>query len=163
MMSKRFIAGYVLITASVLLLADCQQDQETKRPKTMQQQERPMAMYEKTDSGLQSKVICKGTGKKAEKNKPATVHYNGYLLGADGQPDKTKKFDSSVDRNQPFQFIVGVGQVIKGWDEGILLMKEGEKRLFIIPANLAYGSRAVGGIIPANATLVFEVELIKVG
>lgn len=163
MISKRFIAGYVLITASVLLLAECQQDQDTKRPKNMPLPERPIAMYEKTESGLQSKVICEGTGKKAEKNKPATVHYEGYLVGTDGQPDKTKKFDSSVDRNQPFRFIVGVGQVIKGWDEGILLMQEGEKRLFIIPANLAYGARAIGGIIPANSTLAFEVELIKVG
>lgn len=87
------------------------------------------------------------------------VHYTGYL---DNKGQNGKKFDSSVDRNQPFRFVVGIGQVIRGWDEAVLDMKTGEKRLLIIPANLAYGNRSIGDLIPANATLRFEVEVLKV-
>jgi FKBP-type peptidyl-prolyl cis-trans isomerase len=90
------------------------------------------------------------------------VHYTGWLADKDGNPIMDKKFDSSVDRGQPFQFVVGVGQVIKGWDEGVMLMKVGEKRRLIIPAELGYGSRGAGSIIPPNATLVFDVELLDV-
>lgn len=84
-----------------------------------------------------------------------TVHYTGYL--EDG-----RKFDSSVDRGQPFTFIIGVGQVIRGWDEGVMQMKVGEKRRLTIPASLGYGARGAGGIIPPNATLIFDVELLRV-
>ena len=86
-----------------------------------------------------------------------TVHYTGWLSD-NGQPGK--KFDSSVDRGTPFQFTLGVGQVIRGWDEGVADMKIGEKRRLIIPATLGYGTRGVPGAIPANATLIFDVELI---
>lgn len=96
-----------------------------------------------------------GTGKLAEKGKQITVHYSGYL--EDGT-----KFDSSLDRQQPLTIILGVGQVIKGWDEGFDGMREGGKRKLIIPAQMAYGERGIDGVIPANATLVFEVELLKV-
>jgi peptidylprolyl isomerase len=91
--------------------------------------------------------------------KKVTVHYTGWL-DEKGQPGK--KFDSSVDRNQPFQFTIGVGQVIQGWDEGVLTMRVGEKRRLTIPAHIGYGARGAGAIIPPNATLIFDVELLGV-
>jgi FKBP-type peptidyl-prolyl cis-trans isomerase FkpA len=108
-----------------------------------------------TASGLQYVVIKEGTGKVAEVGKTVDVHYTGWLM--DG-----KKFDSSKDRNQPFSFPLGGGRVIKGWDEGVAGMKEGEVRILIIPPQLGYGARGAGGVIPPNATLKFEVELLQV-
>jgi hypothetical protein len=108
-----------------------------------------------TESGLKYIVIKEGNGKKAEKGSSVEVHYTGTLV--DG-----KKFDSSLDRGVPFEFILGEGQVIKGWDEGIALMKVGGKMKLIIPPDLAYGNRAIGDLIPANSTLIFDVELISV-
>ena len=96
-----------------------------------------------------------GTGAVATPGKTAVVHYTGWLL--DGT-----KFDSSRDRNQPFSVALGAGQVIKGWDEGVAGMKVGGKRTLIVPANLGYGARGAGGVIPPNATLKFEVELLDV-
>ncbi|GIJ95739.1 peptidyl-prolyl cis-trans isomerase [Capnocytophaga stomatis] len=111
--------------------------------------------FEKTESGLFYKITSKGNGKQAQAGDEVAVHYTGMLL------DKTV-FDSSYRRNQPLNFTVGVGQVIEGWDEGILLLREGDKARFVIPADLAYGSRGAGGIIPPNAPLIFDVELVKV-
>ncbi len=113
------------------------------------------------DSGLQFQILQEGSGTQAKAGDVATVHYTGWLYEPNASELKGTKFDSSVDRGQPFEFNLGGGMVIRGWDEGVALMKEGEKRRFIIPANMAYGDRAVGGIIPANATLVFDVELLK--
>jgi FKBP-type peptidyl-prolyl cis-trans isomerase len=113
------------------------------------------------DSGLQYQIIQEGSGNQAKAGDRATVHYTGWLYEPKALELKGMKFDSSVDRGQPFQFNLGAGMVIHGWDEGVALMKAGEKRRFIIPAHMAYGDRAVGGIIPANATLVFDVELLK--
>ncbi len=96
-----------------------------------------------------------GTGTEAQKGKTVSVHYTGWL--ADGT-----KFDSSRDRNTPFSFPLGQGQVIKGWDEGVAGMKVGGKRTLTIPADLGYGARGAGGVIPPNATLKFEVELLDV-
>ena len=96
------------------------------------------------------------------KGKVVTVHYTGWLADKDGNPITDKKFDSSVDRGTPFQFVIGIGQVIKGWDEGVMLMKVGEKRRLVIPAELGYGARGAGAVIPPNATLVFDVELLNV-
>ena len=109
-----------------------------------------------TKSGLKYIDIKVGDGKVAKAGDKVVVHYTGRLK--DG-----KKFDSSVDRNEPFEFPLGARKVIKGWDEGVAGMKEGGKRKLIIPPELAYGNRDVGnGLIPANSTLIFEVELIKV-
>jgi FKBP-type peptidyl-prolyl cis-trans isomerase len=110
----------------------------------------------KTKSGLEYVDQKVGTGDEAKAGNTVTVHYTGWLK--DG-----KKFDSSKDRDRPFQFKLGAGRVIKGWDEGVAGMKVGGKRKLIIPPELGYGNRDVGnGLIPANSTLVFEVELLKV-
>ena len=109
----------------------------------------------KTASGLEYVELAPGTGPSPTKGKGVKVHYTGWLT--DG-----KKFDSSVDRGQPFIFTIGVGQVIPGWDEGVLSMKVGGKRKLIVPANLGYGAAGAGGVIPPNATLIFEVELLDV-
>jgi peptidylprolyl isomerase len=108
-----------------------------------------------TDSGLKYVDEVVGTGAAPTRGKQVTVHYTGTL-------ENGTKFDSSVDRKQPFKFIIGVGQVIKGWDEGVMTMKVGGKRKLIIPANLGYGARGAGGVIPPNATLLFDVELLDV-
>jgi peptidylprolyl isomerase len=108
---------------------------------------------ETTSSGLQYAVLAPGTGAQPQQGQTVSVHYTGWLT--DGA-----KFDSSRDRNQPFQFPLGMGRVIKGWDEGVAAMKIGEKRTLVIPPDLGYGSRGAGGIIPPNATLVFNVELL---
>ncbi|MFO8147779.1 MAG: peptidylprolyl isomerase [Bacteroidota bacterium] len=111
--------------------------------------------FEKTSSGLRYKIEEKGTGAKAEKGKTVSVHYKGML------PDGTV-FDSSYKRNEPIDFPLGEGHVIAGWDEGIQLLHEGGQARFVIPSHLAYGERGAGGVIPPNATLVFDVELVKV-
>jgi FKBP-type peptidyl-prolyl cis-trans isomerase len=108
-----------------------------------------------TASGLQYVDQTIGTGELAVAGKMATVHYTGWL-------ENGNKFDSSVDRGQPFSFPLGAGRVIKGWDEGVQGMKVGGKRKLTIPANLGYGSRGAGGVIPPNATLIFDVELLGV-
>jgi peptidylprolyl isomerase len=112
----------------------------------------------KTDSGLKYKDLKEGKGAKPTKGQKCEVHYTGWLW-EDGK--KGKKFDSSVDRGKTFSFRVGEGQVIQGWDEGVGLMKVGTKRLLLIPPDLAYGESGAGSDIPANATLLFEVELIS--
>jgi len=109
-----------------------------------------------TPSGLQYWDIQLGTGDEAKAGKTVKVHYTGWLT--DG-----RKFDSSVDRGQPFSFPLGAGKVIKGWDEGVQGMKVGGKRQLRIPPDLAYGTRGAGGLIPPNATLIFDVELLEVG
>lgn len=106
-----------------------------------------------TGSGLSYIDITPGTGATPKPGDHVNVHYTGYLT--DG-----KKFDSSVDRGQPFNFTIGRGQVIKGWDEGVMTMKIGGKRKLIIPASLGYGERGAGHVIPPNATLIFDVELL---
>ena len=109
-----------------------------------------------TPSGLKYEDVVIGNGEAAKAGQTVTVHYTGWLT--DG-----KKFDSSKDRGQPFSFPLGAGRVIKGWDEGVQGMKVGGKRKLTIPSQLGYGARGAGGVIPPNATLVFEVELLKLG
>ncbi len=109
-----------------------------------------------TDSGLKIEDINEGSGDTAETGQQVTVHYTGWLENGD-------KFDSSKDRNDPFVFKLGGGQVIRGWDEGVAGMKVGGVRKLTLPPQLAYGSQGAGGVIPPNATLVFEVELLGVG
>lgn len=108
-----------------------------------------------TDSGLKYEELAIGEGAVAEKGQTVVLHYTGWL--EDGT-----KFDSSLDRNTPFDFSLGAGQVIKGWEEGVTGMQAGGKRKLTIPSDLGYGSRGAGGVIPANATLIFEVELLEI-
>lgn len=109
-----------------------------------------------TASGLKYEDLQEGSGAAAKAGDTVSVHYTGWLT--DGQ-----KFDSSHDRRSPFSFKLGAGRVIKGWDEGVSGMKVGGKRKLTIPSELGYGSRGAGGVIPPNAELIFEVELLKIG
>ncbi len=113
-----------------------------------------------TDSGLQYEDTVVGQGAEAKAGQHVTVHYTGWLRNDDGS--QGAKFDSSKDRNDPFQFALGAGQVIRGWDEGVQGMKVGGQRRLTIPASLGYGARGAGGVIPPNATLIFDVELLAV-
>ena len=108
-----------------------------------------------TETGMKYEIIKEGTGPSPKRGDSVTVHYTGWL--EDGT-----KFDSSVDRNQPFTFKLGVGQVIQGWDDGVATMRVGGKTKFFIPPELGYGSRGAGGVIPPNAKLIFEVELLSI-
>ena len=122
------------------------------------QGETPMD-FQTTASGLQYQDVVTGDGETAQAGAYATVHYTGWLYE---NGEAGRKFDSSKDRNDPFEFALGAGQVIKGWDEGVVGMKIGGTRRLIIPPQLGYGARGAGGVIPPNATLLFEVELLGV-
>jgi peptidyl-prolyl cis-trans isomerase A (cyclophilin A) len=117
--------------------------------------EKLAAGFEKTESGLRYQFIQKGDGKQAEAGKTVSVHYEGSL-------ENGKVFDSSYPRKKPIEFKLGIGQVIEGWDEGIALLKVGDKARFVIPSDLGYGPAGAGGAIPPNATLIFDVELMDV-
>jgi FKBP-type peptidyl-prolyl cis-trans isomerase len=146
-MKNLFVAA-----ATILVFSGCHPQPTSTyplpgRPTTMERQT--------TRSGLAYIDEVVGTGAQPQSGKRVTVHYTGYLTNG-------TKFDSSVDRNTPFTFVIGQGQVIKGWDEGVLTMKVGGKRKLIIPSQLGYGSRGAAGVIPPNAELVFDVELLEV-
>lgn len=129
--------------------------EEAARKQAEAQLEEITAGFTKTPSGLYYKILQAGQGNKPVKGQTVSVHYTGMLING-------KVFDSSYSRNEPIEFPVGVGQVIAGWDEGILLLQEGDKARLVIPSHLGYGSRGAGGVIPPNAVLVFDVELVKV-
>ena len=115
-----------------------------------------------TIQGLQMTDVKEGTGAEAVAGKTVIVHYTGWLYDEKAADHKGQKFDSSRDRGDPFDFPLGGGQVIKGWDQGVAGMKVGGQRTLVIPPELGYGARGAGGVIPPNATLVFEVELLGV-
>lgn len=127
---------------------------QTERSDTMEN-----SNIKKTNSGLEYKVLKPGTGQSPEKGDIVTVHYTGWL-NENGEPGK--KFDSSVDRGEPFKFIIGIGQVIKGWDEGVSSMQIGEKCRLFIPSELGYGAHGAGNVIPPNSDLIFDVELLDI-
>ena len=129
--------------------------EEEERKKQQELLDSVAAGYDETNSGLRYKILQNGEGKQATKGATVSVHYKGQLL--DGTV-----FDSSYKRKQPIEFPLGVGQVIAGWDEGISLLKVGDKARFVIPSNLAYGERGAGGVIPPNAALIFDLELMGV-
>ncbi len=112
-----------------------------------------------TSSGLQFEDTVNGTGDLAESGQHVTVHYTGWLYS---NGVKGNKFDSSKDRGDPFKFYLSQGQVIRGWDEGVVGMRVGGTRVLVIPPELGYGAHGAGGVIPPNATLIFEVELIDI-
>ena len=119
----------------------------------------------KMDEKIQELVIEDtkiGEGRESEKGLSISVHYTGWILDASKSDKKGDKFDSSLDRKQPFIFVLGVGQVIKGWDQGFDGMKIGGKRTILIPSEMGYGSRGAGNAIPPNADLIFEIELLEI-
>ncbi|MBY0575900.1 MAG: FKBP-type peptidyl-prolyl cis-trans isomerase [Gallionellaceae bacterium] len=125
--------------------------------------EQAPSKIEKTNVNELGKIDAKlGAGALATAGKHVSVHYTGWLYDEAAADHHGKKFDSSRDRGQPFDFSLGAGQVIKGWDQGVEGMKVGGQRTLVIPANLGYGARGAGGVIPPNATLVFDVELLAV-
>ena len=151
-------SGLVVLAALCLVFASCEKKQTTNpaEGKTMTEDQMIKEMWPtavKTASGLMYVVNKEGQGPKPARGNMVKAHYTGMLMNG-------QKFDSSVDRGQPFEFNVGMHQVIAGWDEAFLDMKKGEKRTLIIPANLGYGDRGAPPVIPPKATLVFDVELI---
>ncbi len=151
--------GLLGFAALCLMFASCEKKETTLEEKGGQVMSDEQAIKEmwpnavKTASGLMYVVTKEGQGAKPAKGNMVKAHYNGTLING-------KKFDSSIDRGQPFEFRVGMHQVIAGWDEAFLDMKKGEKRTLIIPANLGYGDAGAPPVIPPKATLIFEVELI---
>jgi FKBP-type peptidyl-prolyl cis-trans isomerase FkpA len=115
-----------------------------------------------TRNGLQKVDVKQGTGAEAVAGKAVVVHYTGWLYDTSRPDSHGAKFDSSRDRSVPFGFVLGAGRVIKGWDEGVAGMKVGGQRTLVIPPQMAYGERGAGGVIPPNATLIFDVELLEV-
>lgn len=113
-------------------------------------------------TALEKNDVKAGTGVEARAGQTVRVHYTGWLYEPSAADRKGKKFDSSRDRNEPFEFRLGAGEVIRGWDEGVAGMKVGGTRLLTIPPEMGYGSRGAGGVIPPNATLIFDVELLDV-
>jgi peptidylprolyl isomerase len=149
-MTRTFVAILGLLALLfVFLLASCSKSGPTSAPTKV------TGAPQTTATGLQYWDIATGTGETAAPGKRVKVHYTGWL--ADG-----KKFDSSLDRGQPFQLILGIGQVIRGWDQGVAGMKVGGKRQLRIPPELGYGARGAGSDIPPNATLIFDVELLEI-
>ena len=115
-----------------------------------------------TPNDLQKIEVKQGTGTEATSGKAVVVHYTGWLYDTTKPNSHGAKFDSSRDRNEPFGFVLGAGRVIKGWDEGVAGMKVGGQRTLVIPPQMGYGARGAGGVIPPNATLIFDVELLEV-
>ena len=143
---KRWI---MLLCAVALMCVACDGDGKSgKEPTTVS-----------TGSGLKYVDLAPGSGEAVKAGQTAVVHYTGWL---EENGKQGRKFDSSLDKGQPFSFRVGGGQVIKGWDEGVAGMKPGGKRRLTIPPELGYGARGAGGVIPPNATLIFEVELLEI-
>lgn len=137
----------LLLAASLLLLAACNA---------------PVPPPGGSVADLERIDTLAGTGAVATSGSDVTVHYTGWLYDENAPQQRGLKFDSSVDRGQPFTFLLGAGQVIRGWDDGVAGMKVGGKRTLLIPADLGYGSNGAGGVIPPGASLVFDVELLDV-
>ena len=137
----------LLLAASLLLLAACNA---------------PVPPPSGSVADLERIDTLAGTGAVATSGSDVTVHYTGWLYDEKAPQQRGLKFDSSVDRGQPFTFLLGAGQVIRGWDDGVAGMKVGGKRTLLIPADLGYGSNGAGGVIPPGASLVFDVELLDV-
>jgi len=144
-----------LLTAFALIPACTQNEQKATPPAAQAPEQKGGEKMVKTPSGLQYEDLVPGSGDSPKQGKKVTVHYTGWLTNG-------TKFDSSVDRNEPFTFVIGAGQVIPGWDEGVMSMKTGGKRKLVIPPELGYGAAGAGGVIPPNATLVFEVILLDI-
>jgi len=159
------------ITLSALMLVACSSRESTEQPAAPTEPAAAAAAETPTPStattgtetmALKITDLTPGTGAKILAGQTALVHYTGWLFDAGAPENKGAKFDSSVDRNEPFEFPVGAGMVIKGWDQGVAGMQVGGKRRLVIPPDMGYGARGAGGVIPPNATLVFDVELVEI-
>lgn len=166
MVHRHLAAGLAVVMGAALLVTTNAKAEDTTMPKNtpdasasstpvVKKSAKKSSKVVTTPSGLKYEVLKKGKGAVAKAGQTVSVHYTGWLTNG-------TKFDSSVDRGQPFQFNLGAGQVIKGWDEGVAGMKVGEKRKLTIPSDLGYGANGAGGVIPPNATLIFDVELLGV-
>ena len=157
---KRFFIACFCIVMTAFLFVGCNNKNQKHNNNTATQQVGTKKMTRtKTASGLEYEILQEGSGVSPRAGQEVTVHYTGWL-NVNGEPGK--KFDSSVDRGKSFSFVIGIGHVIAGWDEGVMSMKIGEKRRLYIPSQLGYGSRGAGAVIPANANLIFDVELLGV-
>jgi FKBP-type peptidyl-prolyl cis-trans isomerase FkpA len=153
------LINFILATACAFSITACKvQAPASTTPAASTQENTAMTSI----TTLQKNDTAVGTGREAEPGFNVSVHYTGWLYDEKAADHKGKKFDSSVDRGQPFKFDLGAGQVIQGWDEGFAGMKIGGKRTLIIPSEMGYGARGAGGVIPPNATLIFDVELLDV-
>jgi FKBP-type peptidyl-prolyl cis-trans isomerase FkpA len=154
------LINILLVGACVLTLNACNAQTTTQESSKTNATKEATTMSNVTE--FQKIDTQVGTGREAEPGFNVSVHYTGWLYDAAAEGKKGKKFDSSLDRGQPFDFALGAGQVIQGWDEGFAGMKIGGKRTLIIPPEMGYGARGAGGVIPPNATLIFDVELLDV-
>ena len=154
---KKSIFLVSTLLAAMLAVSGCKADSKssTNDPK------KEMAMTQNVTELIKKDTVL-GEGREAEPGFNVTVHYTGWLYDPSKPDGKGKKFDSSVDRHEPFVFFLGGGQVIQGWDEGFAGMKVGGKRTLIIPPHMGYGPYGAGGVIPPNATLIFDVELLGI-
>ncbi len=155
MKKATFLASALLM--AMLAVSGCKADSKS----STNDQKKEMAMTQNVTE-LIKKDTVQGEGREAEPGFNVTVHYTGWLYDPSKPDGKGKKFDSSVDRHEPFVFFLGGGQVIQGWDEGFAGMKVGGKRTLIIPPHMGYGPYGAGGVIPPNATLIFDVELLGI-
>jgi len=151
-MKKSMLMASALIIA-MLAMAGCKADSKTSAKET--------AMTQNVTELIKKDMVA-GEGREAEAGFNVTVHYTGWLYDPSKADSKGAKFDSSLDRHEPFVFFLGGGQVIQGWDEGFAGMKVGGKRTLIIPPHMGYGVHGAGGVIPPNATLIFDVELLGI-
>ncbi len=152
----------VIVSACILTISACKAESPTTSSTSTTQEAPIMTSSASSITALQKNDTVVGTGREAEPGFNVSVHYTGWLYDEKAAGHKGKKFDSSVDRGQPFKFDLGAGQVIQGWDEGFAGMKVGGKRTLVIPSEMGYGARGAGGAIPPNATLIFDVELLDV-
>ena len=151
--------AWVAVAASTALPAALVSPTATAQQATTEQ---GISKLDATRTDLQKLDVKQGTGAEAVPGKAVVVHYTGWLYDTSKPDSHGAKFDSSRDRSAPFDFVLGAGRVIKGWDEGVAGMKVGGQRTLVIPPEMAYGARGAGGVIPPNATLIFDVELLQV-
>lgn len=156
---KRLVIACSLTVATAFLLVHCKNAKNIAKNNNTAQSGNTRMTRIKGNFGLEYEILQEGSGASPKAGDLVTVHYTGWL-NENGQPGQ--KFDSSYNRNQPFSFNIGIGQVIQGWDQGVLGMKIGEKRRLYIPATLGYGARGAGPVIKSNSDLIFDVELVKI-